>query len=382
MIVDCNFLLSGVNSNDSRHISRNTIQLLLGQTLIFDFLVKVVGEPNYRSIKSAMAQQFRTAVPLKSYPFNQDHSSPVLCYGSCFAEHMASRLADRKFQTLLNPFGITYHPLTVAQGLRSILDGRRLTSQDLFLHNDLWHSFDFHSHYSHPDQATALQQMNGSLNRATDFLQQAQVLIVTLGTAYGFIDHETGNLVNNCHKLPAKQFLRKRFSPEEMLEPLQLVFQQLKDQQQDLQVILTVSPVRHLKDGMIENQRSKSVLLLLAEALEKQLDFVHYFPAYELVMDDLRDYRFYAEDMIHPNTLTVDYIWSYYQEAFFSRTTQSLVNQVEKIQQACSHRPFHPQTASHQAFVRQQMRKIADLQTQHPELDFNQEQQHFAQQLQ
>ncbi len=133
---------------------------------------------------------------------------------------------------------------------------------------------------------------------------------------------------------------------------------------------------------MIENQRSKSALLLLAGALEEELSNVHYFPAYELLMDDLRDYRFYTEDMIHPNTLAVDYIWSYYQEAFFSKTTQNLVKQIEKIQQACSHRPFHPQTASHQTFVRQQMKKIAELQQQHPELDFNQEQQHFAQQLQ
>jgi len=295
---------------------------------------------------------------------------------------MASRLADRKFQTLLNPFGISYHPLAVQQGLLSILDGRKLSSQDLFLHNDLWHSFDFHSHYSHPSQTMALQQMNDSINRATGFLQQAQILIVTLGTAYGFIDLKTGKLVNNCHKLPAKQFQRKRFNPEEMFAPLHEAFQKLKAQQQSLQVILTVSPVRHLKDGVIENQRSKSALLLLAGALEEQLNYVHYFPAYELLMDDLRDYRFYTEDMIHPNTSAVDYIWSYYQEAFFSRTTQSLVNQIEKIQQACSHRPFHPQTASHQAFVRQQMGKIAKLQTQHPELDFNQEKQHFAQQVQ
>ena len=328
-----------------------------------------------------MADQFRTSVPSISYPFQLTHQQSVLCYGSCFAEHIAGRLQDRKFTTLLNPFGITYHPLQIAKGITEILENRTLTATEVFQHNELWQAFDFHSHFSHPDPAVALRQMNHSLRQAGDFLQQVDLLIVTLGTAYGFLEGKSGQVVNNCHKLPADHFERKRFDPKEMVEALERAFQLLKDRRPDLQVLLTVSPVRHLKDGMIENQRSKAALLLTAANLAERWEYIHYFPAYELVMDDLRDYRFYSHDMVHPNELAVDYIWSFFQEAFFGEPTQRLVQQLEKIKRASSHRPFHPNTESHQAFLRNQLAKIQDLQLKFPELDFSQEQQIFANQL-
>mgnify|MGYP000518217229 CR=1 FL=1 len=329
-----------------------------------------------------MAGQFRTKVPSVSYPFQLTHQQAVLCYGSCFAEHMAGRLRDRKFKIQLNPFGITYHPLQIAAGISALLEGHTLKTTDLFRYNELWQAFDFHSQFSHPVKEQALQQMNDSIKGSAEFLQQVDLLIVTLGTAYGFIEKESRKLVNNCHKLPADQFERKRFRPEEMIQPLEKVFKVLKDQHPQLKVLLTVSPVRHLKDGMVENQRSKAALLLTVADLVERLEFVHYFPAYELVMDDLRDYRFFHTDMVHPNNLAVDYIWSYFQHALFDQPTQQLNTQIEKIQLASEHRPFHPNTERHQAFLQKQIAKIKELQKEHPDLDFSQEQQIFANQLQ
>ena len=328
-----------------------------------------------------MAGHFRTKVPPISYPFRISHQQNILCYGSCFAEHMAGRLQDRKFKTRLNPFGITYHPLQIARGISGLLQGQALSHSDLFFHNERWQAFDFHSQFSHPDQEVSLRQMNQSLRETADFLQQVDLLIVTLGTAYGFIERKSGKLVNNCHKLPADHFERKRFDPDEMIPALEESFRTLKDQRSDLQVLLTVSPVRHIKDGMIENQRSKAALLLTAADLSERLDFVHYFPAFELVLDELRDYRFYKEDMIHPSELAIDYIWSYFQDAFFEVPTQQLVLQLEKIKRASLHRPFHPKTESHQAFLKTQLAKIQDLQMKFPALDFREEQEIFAKQL-
>lgn len=328
-----------------------------------------------------MAHLFRTEAPRLSYPFDLDHSQPILCYGSCFAEHMAKQLAERKFETLLNPFGITYHPLQIAKGLAALLKPDQIREEQVFAHRGLWQSFDFHSQFSNPEKAIAIARMNQSLERGAAFLQQAELLIVTLGTAYGFVDLATGEVVNNCHKLPAKQFEKRLFRPEMMLEPLEKLFAQLRAQQPGLQIILTVSPVRHLKDGMVENQRSKAALLLLAADLEAQLEYVHYFPAYELVMDDLRDYRFYEEDLLHPNSVAVGYIWSYFKEAFFSEKNQQLLTQIEKIATAKQHRPFHPRTEGHQAFIRQQLTKIQDIQRLHPRLDFSEEVRHFSKNL-
>ncbi len=328
-----------------------------------------------------MADQFRTKVPPISYPFSLTHQHALLGYGSCFAEHIAGRLEYLKFKSQLNPFGITFHPLQIAKGISALLAQRRLEGTDLFQHNELWQAFEFHSQFSHPEQAIALRQMNQSLQRASDFLQQVDLLIVTLGTAYGFIERKTGEVVNNCHKLPADHFIRKRFAPEEMIQSLEQAFLQLRSQRPSLRVLLTVSPVRHIKDGMVENQWSKAALLLTAADLSERLAFVHYFPAYELVMDDLRDYRFYKSDMVHPNDLAVNYIWSYFEGALFDDHTQQLNINIEKIKKASEHRPFHPKTDSHQAFLHQQLTKIRQIQAQYPELDFSQEHQIFANQL-
>ncbi|MEZ5039295.1 MAG: GSCFA domain-containing protein [Saprospiraceae bacterium] len=322
-------------------------------------------------------QTFRTLVTPGNYPFNIDHTTKILSIGSCFASHIAKRLEQAKFSTYLNPFGIIYHPLAIAKGLTDLLDGKQIEATSLFLHQDLWHSFDFHSQFSHPDPTIALSQMNQSLALARSFLSEAKVLMVTLGTAGAFIHQKSERLVANCHKLPATDFKRQRLSVAEIRNSLSAAFSRLHQQQPDLKIILTLSPVRHIKDGLVENQRSKASLLLAIDHLCMDHPYIHYFPAYEMVIDDLRDYRFFEPDLIHPSKLAIDYIWGHFQAAFFSEESQQLVQRIRKMVQASLHRPFHPNTPSHQLFARQQLEGIQALKHAHPHLDFSKEENHF-----
>lgn len=322
-------------------------------------------------------QTFRTLVLPGNYPFSIDHTTKILSIGSCFASHIAKRLEQAKFPTYLNPFGIIYHPLAIAKGLTDVLEGRQIEATSLFFHQDLWHSFDFHSQFSHPDPTIALSQMNQSLALARSFLAEAKVLMVTLGTAGAFIHQKSERLVANCHKLPTTDFKRKRLSVAEIRNSLSAVFSRLHQQQPDLKIILTLSPVRHIKDGLVENQRSKATLLLAIDQLCLDHPYIHYFPAYEMVMDDLRDYRFFEPDLIHPSKLAIDYIWNHFQAAFFSEESQQLVQRIRKMVQASLHRPFHPNTPSHQLFAKQQLAGIEALKQAHPYLDFSKEENHF-----
>lgn len=322
-------------------------------------------------------QTFRTLVPPGNYPFSIDHTTKIMSIGSCFASHIAKRLDQAKFPTYLNPFGITYHPLAIAKGLTDLLEERPIAAEALFLHQDLWHSFDFHSDFSHPDQTIALSQMNQSLETARTFLSKAKVLIVTLGTAGAFIHQKSEHLVANCHKLPSTDFKRKRLSVAEITNSLSAVFSRIKQRQPDLKIILTLSPVRHVKDGLVENQRSKATLLLAIDQLCLDHAYIHYFPAYEMAIDDLRDYRFFEPDLIHPSKLAIDYIWGHFQAAFFSPESQDLIQRIRKIVQASLHRPFHPNTPSHQLFARQQLERIGAFKQAYPFLDFSREENHF-----
>ncbi len=327
------------------------------------------------------SQGFRTLLPLREYPFRINHSDPIVFWGSCFAEHMAQKMRLAKFNTLLNPLGITYNPHSISQGICQTLQGETLNGWDLFAVNGLWHSFDFHSRFSHPDKDQALSGMNNSIRNAHSFWQQAKVLIVTLGTATAFRQLKEGQVVNNCHKLPANVFKKTRLEIEQMKDGLLQTFSMLKEKQASLQIILSVSPVRHIKDGLVENQRSKAALLLLAEVLENTLDYVHYFPAYEWIMDDLRDYRFFEADLVHPNAQAVDYVWKHFQQSFFTADTQQLMKRIGSIVQASQHQPFHPNTPQHQQFLKLQLGKIAGLKKEYPDLDFSKEEINFLHQV-
>ncbi len=321
---------------------------------------------------------FRTIFPPFSSEVKISHEDRTLCIGSCFAEHIGGRLEQFKFPVLLNPFGIVYNPVSISQVFKRILSGEEFQAEDLFENLGLWHSFAHHGSFSHPDKKLALENINQALSGAHAFLKNANRLIVTFGSANVFVLKKTGGVVANCHKLPGQEFERRRLSVREAAESLGAVFEKLQAfTAPPLEVVLTVSPVRYLRDGLIENQRSKATLLLAAEELCKAFPFVRYFPSYEILIDDLRDYRFYAEDMAHPNCLAVDYIWKYFEAAFFEEKTKRLCRQIEKIALAAGHRPFHSQSAEYQSFLKKQMEAVKELEKEFPHLNFSREKEFF-----
>lgn len=324
---------------------------------------------------------FRTILPLEKAAFSIDYTSTILCLGSCFTQHIGQRLIDYKFPTLLNPFGIIYNPISIKNSLNRLIKGVEYTESELILHQELWHSFNHHGVFSHPNQATALSKINATCAAATDFLKKTNRLILTLGTATVFEYKATEEVVANCHKIPYSAFAKKRLTVSAIVDALLPTLEALKNRNPELEIIFTVSPVRHLKEGILENQLSKATLLLAIEELQKKLSFVHYFPAYELILDDLRDYRFFEKDMAHPNELAIQYVWDFFQKMYFSPATISIYNKVKKLVQASRHRPFHVQTNAHQQFVCQQLEKITALEQQYPFLTLTKERAIFQAQL-
>ncbi|MDX1942204.1 MAG: GSCFA domain-containing protein [Saprospiraceae bacterium] len=324
---------------------------------------------------------FRTELP----PFNSDffitHQDCLMSIGSCFTENIGIHLQRLKFNSFLNPFGIIYNPISLSNVLHYLLSDRTFSEKDLFLHQEQWHSFMHHGSFSGLEKEATLENINQSLLEARACFSKVNRLLITLGTAKAFIYKETGEIVANCHKLPGQTFERQRLHIRDIAEAFEPILRDLKKRNPDLQVIFTVSPVRHIRDGLVENQRSKAALLIAIQHLCEDMDFVYYFPAYELMMDDLRDYRFYEADMIHPNQIAIDYIWQYFSEAFFDQPTKQLNSKIEDILQAARHRPFRPQSQQHQAFLRKQLEKIAALEKQYPYLNFIQEKAIFSSQL-
>lgn len=317
---------------------------------------------------------FRTVIPAQKAPFQIGPDDRLMLVGSCFTEHIGGRLAGLKFQTTVNPFGIVYNPVSIARCLERLLDGNQLFSEhDLQENMGLWHSWEHHGHFSKPDRGAALAGINAAFEQASGRLTSANRLLLTLGTAEVFMLRDSGQVVANNHKMPASLFQQKRLSVGEVTDVLAAVISKLTAKNPELKIILSVSPVRHLRNGLVENQRSKAVLLLACEEICRQYPNAFYFPSYELLLDDLRDYRFYAADMIHPSDVGVGYIWQYFSDMFFTEDTRRRNDAIEKILLAAQHRPFNPATAQHRAFAAAQLAAIEQLEKVWPGLDFGKE---------
>lgn len=319
---------------------------------------------------------FRTVFPIDPAAFTLTHSDRMVLVGSCFTEHIGARLAAGKFRTLVNPRGIVYNPVSVGRSLQPAADAAA-DGPEVFEHQGLWHSWEHHGVFSAPERPTLLDRLRQAGGEAARFLPTANRLLVTLGTADVFVLRQTGQVVANCHKAPAAWFEQRRLTVAETEQALAGPLQHLKNAVPDLQVILTVSPVRHLRLGAVENQRSKAVLTLACAHLCDRFDFVHYFPAYELLLDDLRDYRFYAPDMLHPSDVAVEYIWQRFAEVYVPADTRNLLARLEKIRSAMAHRPFNPDTDEHRHFAREQLKKIEQFAAEYPLLDLEEEKMHF-----
>lgn len=322
---------------------------------------------------------FRTPLLPSPAAFDIRHEHRLLLLGSCFTEHIGQQLSDQKFNCRSNPFGIVYNPISMAQCLERVLLGSNaFTAADLFENAGLWHSWEHHGRFSHPDPTLALQGINEAFHSAVSWLKNTNFLLLTFGTADVFTHCGTGQVVANNHKMPDSNFSNRRLSVSEIVDTTVAILQKIETVAQQssgppFQVILSVSPVRHLRLGFVENQRSKATLILACAEICRSLPFVHYFPAYELLLDDLRDYRFYANDMLHPSEVAIEYVWECFSETYFSAATRLLNKRIEKIQAAARHRPFHPDTAQHRAFVSRQLDAIARLKAEHPGLDFRAE---------
>lgn len=317
--------------------------------------------------------QFRTQIPIAKTETPLDYNSKIVSLGSCFAVNMAEKLDYFKFQNKCNPFGILFHPLAIEKLIDFAVSGKQFTEKDVFFHNELWHCFDVHSDLSNSDKDELLASLNAQLKATEQHLQESSHVIITYGTSWVYRSIESDTIVANCHKVPQKQFTKELLSTEQNKESIASTLNLIHSVNPNCNVIFTISPVRHSKDGFVENQWSKANLISAIHSILSteyyKLDTT-YFPSYEIMMDELRDYRFYAEDMLHPNQVAIDYIWKRFKEVAISEKAFSTMEEVENIQKGLSHRPFNPDSESHLKFETKLREKITKLATQYPFIKF------------
>jgi hypothetical protein len=295
----------------------------------------------------------------------------MLFMGSCFSGNIGDMFMERRFNAMVNPFGILYNPVSVSNSLDILTEKYLLNDKELFMYEGIWHSFYHHSRYSGPERDEVIKATNDDIIAGHEMLKKADFLFITLGTAWVYEFIETGKIVSNCHKLPANLFHRYRLNVDEVIDVLSGTIKKIKKLNPELRIVFTVSPVRHWKDGAHGNQLSKSVLLLAIDELESRFTNVSYFPSYELVMDELRDYRFYDEDMLHPSDTAVKFIWEKLNEVYFTDDTKRYVKEVEKIMKARNHRPFNPSGDNYKTLARNMLKKVGDLKKRFPGVELN-----------
>lgn len=293
--------------------------------------------------------------------------------GSCFTENIGNYLLSHNFPVQTNPCGILYNPVSLANCIDFLIKGKQLDPSDLFFANGLWNSFHFHSRYSNPEKEKALTSMNGSLSNASQKLKNASHLFVTFGTSWIYREKEQNIIVGNCHKLPASKFIREKLSVEEMTEIWIPLLNDLFAIQPNLSVVLTISPIRHLKDGSFENQLSKSMLFLLIDKLISHFGAkrITYFPSYELVMDELRDYRFYASDMLHLSETATEFILEKFNEVFFDKESKEISIKIGKVVKTLAHKPFQSESSSYQELLLKMEKEVEKITSDHPGIELN-----------
>jgi len=317
--------------------------------------------------------KFRTEAAISQSPFEINYGDKVFCIGSCFAERMEHKLSARKFNTLLNPFGILFQPLAIANCIESIIEKKHFKQDDLILHEELYHSLHHHSDYSNTDAQQAIEKINCEIDVAHSFLKETNVALITFGTAMVFEHKASKQIVGNCHRIPQSEFSKLLLSVEEIVERFEKTMQQMLRFNKKIKFVFSVSPVRYLSLGMHENQLAKATLLLAIDALQKKFPDAFYFPAYEIVMDDLRDYRFVSEDLIHPNEQATSYIWDKFCATFFSNNTRQLLKEVEEIVNAAAHRPRFQNTNAHEKFLTTYLAKTLSLKDKLPQAEWTRE---------
>ena len=319
---------------------------------------------------------FRLELNIKPWKERLHLRQKVMLMGSCFTEHMSQKLTDYRFKTLENPHGILFNPQSILQALEAYASRQVFESDGLFYYDGLWQSWAHHGRFAHGDPAEALKKINTELAEASVYIREADWLIITLGSAFvyelkpgtAFGQNGAPMAVANCHKVPQGNFIHRLLSYEEVCRDIGKMVQTVRAVNPGLKIIFTISPVRHHREGLVENNRSKA-LLHLAVMGQLQTDGIYYFPAYELVVDDLRDYRFFAEDLVHPNYLATQYVWEKFSMACISEESKLLMEKINRLNAAMQHRPRQPESANHKAFLAKMLKETIALKTEAPYLE-------------
>lgn len=318
----------------------------------------------------------QTKIPLQKQSSNLiDYHSNVLLLGSCFVENIGNKLTYFKFQNLQNPFGILFQPKAIETLVNNALNDYLYTEEALFFHNEQWHCFDAHSKLSATSKEALLNSLNEGLQVTNQQIRNATHIIITLGTAWVYRQLQTNTLVANCHKVPQKEFKKELLSVDDIIQSLQKIISSIQTVNANASIIFTVSPVRHIKDGFVENTVSKSHLI---SAIHQLLNLksnikthqLFYFPSYEIMMDELRDYRFYAEDMLHPNQIAINYIWETFKDVWVSNEALKTMEEVATVQKGLQHKPFNPNSEAHQKFLQKIASQQQSLQAKYQHMVF------------
>lgn len=308
--------------------------------------------------------QLQTHINIPEEKPKIDYSSKVLLLGSCFSENIGEKFAYYQFQQLQNPFGILFHPFAIESFIKKVVSQQKYTEQEIFEHQEIFSCFDAHSRLNALSKEELLSNLNSALVETFQFLKKATHITITLGTAWIYKHIEQNKYVANCHKIPQKNFQKELSSVEGIEKSLQNIIAYIQQINTNGKFIFTISPVRHAKDGLVENQQSKAHLIAALHQIRKKQENLYYFPSYEIMMDELRDYRFYAADLLHPNQIAVDYIWDKFVDTWFSSSTLAVMKEVKQIQQGLAHKPFNAHSDAHQKFQKKLQQKVEKLQQQ------------------
>ena len=329
------------------------------------------------------AEKFHTEVDIPDYRWQTGYLKKNMFIGSCFTENVGNKMAELAYNVDINPFGILYNPVSVGNALQILLDKKMFTESDLIEAGGLWHSFYHHGRFSSVKPEDAIHKINDRIKASSEYLLNTDFLFLTFGTAWVYNYKKTGQTVSNCHKIPAKAFQKSRLSVSGIVEFLDPIIERIFLVNPGIKIVFTVSPIRHWSDGAVENQRSKSGLILAIDELIRKNNGQNlaYFPAYEIVMDELRDYRFYAEDMIHLTDVAMAHIWEKFSERLIDRKSREVSNRVNKILLAKKHQPIHRNTQEFKNFVELTILQINKIMNEYPHINLMLEKEFFTKEL-
>ncbi|MDR0419836.1 MAG: GSCFA domain-containing protein [Prevotellaceae bacterium] len=322
--------------------------------------------------------QLQTETEIKPFAEKISHADKILMLGSCFTNSIGERLQHAKFDVYINPFGVIYNPFSITNSIQLLIANTKITESDLLQNNGLYYNFDYHTSFSAITKQSALDKMNEANQQGSEFLKKATHIIITFGSAISYKYKKHNKIVANCHKIPACEFEKINLKIDNIVETVNTAIKNIRNINNDINFIFTVSPVRHLGDGTHENQLSKSRLLIATDEICRSNSRCQYFPAYEIMMDELRDYRFYADDMLHPSNLAINYIWTKFSVAAINAESLKIINEIKKILAAKSHKVFNPDSDEHRKFLKACFEKTVQLQTKYPFLNLTEELEYFS----